>query len=130
MSANVINPQVHCLTCFNTADETTGTTTKSLCTKLLMGSIKRNISAGEASYEISLFLYIDQAINSKVLVSQVREFLKRGKQLLLNVLFLTDTCHVTAVTNQPYTILFVNKARSQLCPSYKLLFNSGNTAPW
>ncbi|CAC5413965.1 unnamed protein product [Mytilus coruscus] len=37
----------------NSADQTTGSTTKSLCTKLLMGTVKRDISAVETSFELS-----------------------------------------------------------------------------
>ncbi|CAG2201789.1 unnamed protein product [Mytilus edulis] len=37
----------------NSVDETTGSTTKSLCTKLLMGTVKRDISAVETSFELS-----------------------------------------------------------------------------
>ncbi|CAG2201820.1 unnamed protein product [Mytilus edulis] len=37
----------------NSADETTGSNTKSLCTKLLMGTVKRDISAVETSFELS-----------------------------------------------------------------------------
>ena len=37
----------------NSTDESSGQNTKSLCTKLLMGTVKRYISATEAIYEIS-----------------------------------------------------------------------------
>ena len=37
----------------NTSDETSGATAKSLCTKLLMNTVKRDISAVEASFELS-----------------------------------------------------------------------------
>jgi hypothetical protein len=37
----------------NCADESTGAATKSLCNKLLMGTVKRDIPAVEASYELS-----------------------------------------------------------------------------
>jgi hypothetical protein len=37
----------------NSTDENSGQNTKSLCSKLLMGTVKRDISATEASYEIS-----------------------------------------------------------------------------
>jgi hypothetical protein len=37
----------------NCADESTGTTAKSICTKLLMQTVKRDISAVEASFELS-----------------------------------------------------------------------------
>ena len=37
----------------NCADESTGATAKSICTKLLMQTVKRDISAVEASFELS-----------------------------------------------------------------------------
>ena len=37
----------------NAADETAGATAKSLCTKLLMNTVKRDVSAVEASFELS-----------------------------------------------------------------------------
>jgi hypothetical protein len=37
----------------NCADESTGATAKSICTKLLMQTAKRDISAVEASFELS-----------------------------------------------------------------------------
>ena len=37
----------------NVSDDASGTTAKSLCTKILMHTIKRNISAVEASFELS-----------------------------------------------------------------------------
>ena len=37
----------------NTTDDTSGATARSLCTQLLMGTVKRDISAVEASYELS-----------------------------------------------------------------------------
>ena len=37
----------------SSVDESSGSTTKSLCTKLLMGTIKRDISAVETSFELS-----------------------------------------------------------------------------
>ena len=41
-----------CTDLVNCTDEATGVTGKSLCTKLLMNSIKRDIPAVEASYEL------------------------------------------------------------------------------
>ena len=37
----------------NSADESTGATAKSICTKLLMQTVKRDISAVDASFELS-----------------------------------------------------------------------------
>jgi hypothetical protein len=37
----------------NSADEFTGATAKSICTKLLMQTVKRDISAVDASFELS-----------------------------------------------------------------------------
>lgn len=37
----------------NCADESSGTTAKSLCSKLLIGTVKRDVSSVEASYELS-----------------------------------------------------------------------------
>jgi hypothetical protein len=45
--ADLFNDMVNC------ADDSNGTTGKSLVTKLLMGTVKRDISAVEASYELS-----------------------------------------------------------------------------
>jgi len=57
MHVRVINLQVQWLIFFNDlvncADESTGATAKSLCTKLLINSVKRDIPAVEASYELS-----------------------------------------------------------------------------
>jgi hypothetical protein len=45
--ADLFNDMVNC------SDENSGSTTKSLCTKLLMGTVKRDISAVETSFELS-----------------------------------------------------------------------------
>lgn len=37
----------------NAADESSGATAKSVCTKLLMNTVKRDVSSMEASYELS-----------------------------------------------------------------------------
>lgn len=37
----------------NAADESTGATAKSVCTKLLMNTVKRDVSAMEAAFEVS-----------------------------------------------------------------------------
>ena len=44
---DLFNDMVYC------ADESTGATTKSLCNKLIMGTVKQDIPAVEASYELS-----------------------------------------------------------------------------
>ena len=49
----------------NTSDETSGATAKSLCTELLMNTVKRDISAVEASFELfGLSLYIQYVVTS------------------------------------------------------------------
>ena len=44
---NLFNDLINC------ADESTGATAKSVCAKLLMETVKRDIPAVEASYELS-----------------------------------------------------------------------------
>jgi hypothetical protein len=61
----------------NCADESTGATTKSLCNKLLMGTVKRDIPAVEASYELSsLPLYRSSHTFQNISVSGFRQIKK------------------------------------------------------
>ena len=63
----------------NSADESTGATAKSLCTKLLIGTVKRDISAVEASYELSsLPLYRSSHSFQNVSLSGSRLLNKNG----------------------------------------------------
>ncbi|CAC5388042.1 unnamed protein product [Mytilus coruscus] len=63
----------------NCADESTGATAKSLCTKLLIGTVKRDISAVEASYELSsLPLYRSSHSFQNVSLSGSRLLNKNG----------------------------------------------------
>ena len=98
----------------NTADETTGATTKFLCTKLLMGSVKRDISSVEASYKLSSTpLYRSSHQFQSVSVSGSRLLEKGGTTVTkCTTVFDKYICHVTLVTYHPFTISFVNKARS------------------
>ena len=63
----------------NCTDEATGVTGKSLCTKLLMNSIKRDIPAVEASYELSgLPLYRSSHTFQNISLSGFRLLNKNG----------------------------------------------------
>jgi hypothetical protein len=63
----------------NCADESTGATTKSLCNKLLMGTVKRDIPAVEASYELSSLPLTYQVTLSKILVYPTLDRLKKNQ---------------------------------------------------
>lgn len=68
----------------NCADESTGAATKSLCNKLLMGTVKRDIPAVEASYELSsLPLYRSSHTFQNISVSGFRQIEKESNGMAI-----------------------------------------------
>jgi hypothetical protein len=68
----------------NCADEPTGATTKSLCNKLLMGTVKQDIPAVEASYELSsLPLYRSSHTFQNISVSGFRQIEKESNGMAI-----------------------------------------------
>jgi hypothetical protein len=57
----------------------TGATTKSLCNKLLMGTVKRDIPAVEASYELSSLPLYRSSHTFQILVYQALDRLKKNQ---------------------------------------------------
>ena len=77
--ADLFNDMVNC------ADESTGATSKSLVSKLLMGTVKRDISAVEASHELSsLPLYRSNYTFQNVSLSGARVLQLKGNTLTKN----------------------------------------------
>lgn len=67
----------------NCADESSGTTGKSLCTKLLMNTVKRDVSSVEACYELSSIpLYRSSHCFQSVSLSGCRVLQKSGMDTL------------------------------------------------
>ena len=58
----------------NSNDNSNGADGKTICTKLLMETIKRDISAVEASYLFQVYLFTDVAISFNLLVYLAVEF--------------------------------------------------------
>jgi hypothetical protein len=63
----------------NCADESTGATTKSLCNKLLMGTVKQDIPAVRHHMNYLVFHFTDQVTLSKILVYQALDRLKKNQ---------------------------------------------------
>jgi hypothetical protein len=63
----------------NCAGESTGASTKSLCNKLLMGIVKRDIPAVEASYELSSLPLYRSSHTFQILVYQALDRLKKNQ---------------------------------------------------
>lgn len=100
-------------------DECSTANAKSICTKLLMNTVKRDISSVEASLNCPLFHSFVAVISFSLLVLQDPGYLKKLALLLLNIHLLINTSKDQIMIRALGINSYVNLAKFQLYPGVK-----------